>query len=200
MTGIPISAQQAPEPTQQRQSTTSLAHEGADNHYELPDELAELHDIPTRTGNEHVANGDNLVRRSTRQRQPTTKWLESLETADVAFETLLLGNEIDHPGHCQYPIAFATSSDPDTMHLDEAPLAPDRAELQKAMRKEINDEMTRKHWVIVSRSDVPKGVRVLPCVWSSMKRKRRIDIREVFKKWNARFAVHGGKQEFGVNY
>ena len=121
-----------------------------------------------------------------------------METAHVAFETLLLGNEIDHPCNTEHPIAFATSSDPDTMHLDEAMRAPDRVQFQKAMRKEINDQMTRKHWVIVPRSEVPIGMKVLPCVWS-MKRKRRIDTREVYK-WKARLTVHGGRQEYGVNY
>ena len=32
-----------------------------------------------------------------------------------------------------------------------------------------------------------------------MKRKRRIDTREIYK-WKARLNIHGGKQEYGVHY
>jgi hypothetical protein len=47
------------------------------------------------------------------------------------------------------------------------------------------------HWELVDRKDIPGGMPVLPSVWS-MKRKRRIDTREVYK-WKARLTVHGGQ-------
>ena len=51
---------------------------------------------------------------------------------------------------------------------------------------------------VVDKRDVPKDMKILPCMWA-MKRKRRIDTREVYK-WKARLNLHGGKQELGVNY
>ena len=41
-------------------------------------------------------------------------------------------------------------------------------------------------------------MKVLPAVWA-MRRKRRITTGEVYK-WKARLNIHGGKQEYGINY
>ena len=45
---------------------------------------------------------------------------------------------------------------------------------------------------------MPRGFKVLPAVWS-MKRKRRMLTREVYK-WKSRLNVGGHKQEIGINY
>ena len=45
--------------------------------------------------------------------------------------------------------AMIAKSDPDTMYLDEALRQPDRHEFIKAMHKELNDHITRKHWKVV---------------------------------------------------
>jgi hypothetical protein len=84
------------------------------------------------------------------------------------------------------------------MYVDQALKAPDKREFLKAMQKEVEAHTEKKHWELVLRSDVPEGTRVLPAVWA-MKRKRRITTREVYK-WKARLNIHGGKQEYGVNY
>eukprot|EP00980_Cylindrotheca_fusiformis_P000460 scaffold114_cov69-Cylindrotheca_fusiformis.AAC.1 len=42
----------------------------------------------------------------------------------------------------------SSASDPDTMTLDEAMRAPDRAEFIKAMHKELSDHIGRGHWKI----------------------------------------------------
>jgi hypothetical protein len=96
--------------------------------------------------------------------------------------------------------AFAASADPgDTMYLHEALRQPDCQQFLKAMEKEVEDHTKNGNWKVVSRSEIPKGVPpVLPAVWS-MKRKRRIATREVYK-WKARLTVHGGRQKKGVNY
>jgi histone deacetylase 1/2 len=96
------------------------------------------------------------------------------------------------------PIAFAASSNPDTMYMHEALKAPDRAEFIKAMQQEVRDHEERGHWELISKSEVPKGTIILPAVWS-MKRKRRITTNEVYK-WKARLNVHGGKQVKNVHY
>ena len=96
------------------------------------------------------------------------------------------------------PLAYAASRDPDTMYVDQALKAPDKKEFLKAMQKEVDAHTEKKHWELVPRSAVPDGTKVLPAVWA-MKRKRRITTREVYK-WKARLNIHGGKQEYGVNY
>ena len=96
------------------------------------------------------------------------------------------------------PIAFSATSDPDTTYLHEARRQPDWSQFQMAMREEVHAHKSRKHWKPICRSLVPTGVSVLPSVWS-MKRKRRIATREIYK-WKARLTVHGGKQTHCVNY
>ena len=66
------------------------------------------------------------------------------------------------------------------------------------MEKEIRDHEEQGHWELVLRNSLPKGTPVLPAIWS-MKRKRRLTTREVYK-WKARLTIHGGKQQHGVNY
>jgi hypothetical protein len=96
------------------------------------------------------------------------------------------------------PIAFAASSNPDTMYLHEALRAPDRSEFIKAMQQEVKDHKDRQHWEMIPKSQVPQGTIILPAVWS-MKRKRRITTNEIYK-WKARLNVHGGKQIKNIHY
>ena len=66
------------------------------------------------------------------------------------------------------------------------------------MDKELQDHIARKHWEVVPRGEVPKGMRVLDMVWA-MRRKRQIDTHKVYK-WKAWLNVHGGQQQQGINY
>ena len=66
------------------------------------------------------------------------------------------------------------------------------------MLDEVNDHLTRGHWEFVRKEDVPAGTKILPMIWS-IKRKRKILTGEPYK-WKARLTVHGGKQEYGVQY
>ena len=68
-------------------------------------------------------------------------------------------------------LLFKATTNPDILYLDEALEAPDRDEFIKAMLKEVRDHERRGHWKDVPNSKVPKGVKVLPAVWS-MARKR----------------------------
>ena len=67
-----------------------------------------------------------------------------------------------------------------------------------AIAKEIADHCKRKHWVVIPRNEVPHEQDVLPAVWS-MKRKRDL-VTRLPTKHKARINIHGGKQEYGVNY
>ena len=55
-----------------------------------------------------------------------------------------------------------------------------------------------KHWVIIEKSQVPKGKNILPAVWA-MRRKRDLITGKILK-YKARFNVHGGKQIYGLDY
>ena len=92
----------------------------------------------------------------------------------------------------QDPIAFAVTSNPDTMYYSEALRAPDWEQFITAMKKEVLDHETRYHWELVPHLQVPEGTIILPAVWS-MERKWRILTNEVYK-WKARLNMHGGKQ------
>ena len=89
-------------------------------------------------------------RRSTRTPKPTQRyqqWLNSLQTEEVAFEAVhasASGRDILDV----HPLAFAASSDPDTMYLNQALRAPDREEFISAIEKEVQDHTGRGHWTL----------------------------------------------------
>jgi hypothetical protein len=141
------------------------------------------------------------LRRTTRTRKPTEAMRSYLETRDlafpIAFESLAeIGLwEFEHDD----PIAYmAKLGDPDTMYLDDALKAPDRDEFIQAMQQEVTQHEERGHWIMIPRSQVPAGTKILLAVWST-KRKRRVATGEVYKH-KARLNVGGHKQEYGVNF
>ena len=93
--------------------------------------------------------------------------------------------------------AMIAKSDPDTMYLDEALRQPDRHEFIKAMHKELNDHITRKHWKVVPLKSVPVHKKPIPMVWS-MKRKRN-PVGEIIK-WKARLCAGGHKSVEFIDY
>jgi hypothetical protein len=95
-----------------------------------------------------------------------------------------------------YLKAFAASSDPDIMYLQEAMNQPDYKQFLKAMEDEVRAHTENGNWVLVDRKAVPRNQPILPSVWA-MRRKRDIATQQVYK-WKARLNVHGGKQVKGV--
>ena len=125
--------------------------------------------------------------------------LQSTVQAHVGFEAQLLFNILEELDIDKvHSIASAASSDPDVLYLHEAMRQPDVNHFIQAMEEEIRAHEDNYHWEIVSREDVPLNTTILPAIWS-MRRKRRIDTREVYK-WKARLTIHGGKQIHGINY
>ena len=108
--------------------------------------------------------------------------------------------EGDQLGDLDDPILYANkaTNDPDTLYMHEALRAPDAQEFKKAMVKEVNDHNDRQHWEIMEKKDVPKGETILPAVWA-MKRKRRIDTRQVYK-WKSRLNLGSHKMIQGNHY
>ena len=86
----------------------------------------------------------------------------------------------------------------DTMYYHEAVKQPDARNFIQAIITEMNQHIANKHWSLINECDVPQGTKIIPAVWS-MKRKRDISTREI-TKYKARLNVHGGKQEYGVNF
>jgi hypothetical protein len=96
------------------------------------------------------------------------------------------------------PIAFLAEMMGDIMYLHQALHQPDSREFVQAVIKEINGHVDRNHWALVKRHEVPDDIEVLPSVWS-MRRKRDLTTGAVAKH-KARLNLHGGKQEYGINY
>lgn len=96
------------------------------------------------------------------------------------------------------PIAFAASSDPDTLYLHEAMREEDWPKFQDSMLEEIRAHEENGHWELLPASDVPEGTKILGAVWS-MKRKRRIATREVYKH-KSRITVDGSQQVQDENF
>jgi hypothetical protein len=105
---------------------------------------------------------------------------------------------IDLQERMRRPIAFLSEMMGDVMYLHQALRQPDSRDFVNAVIKEINGHVDRNHWALVTRADVPKDVEVLPSVWS-MRRKRDLTTGAI-SKHKARLNLHGGKQEFGINY
>jgi hypothetical protein len=157
-----------------------------------PEELPAPDEPPDRERNRHP----EATRRSARLPNPTRRLIETayavLDETDAVedYETQVLAED---------PIAFAAStSDPDTLHYNDAMNADDSAEFKSAMLDEVNAHTQNDHWEVMEKADVPAGQDILPSVWA-FRRKQRIDIREVYK-YKARLNIHGGMQKHGVNY
>jgi hypothetical protein len=133
---------------------------------------------------------ESVGRRSGRIRQPTQQFVESQEQLSQGIVSYFTSHESIDPQMYKEdlllkefetdPISFKATADPDTMYLHKAMRAPDAAQFKEA------------HWVVVRKTEVPSHAKILPAVWS-MKRKRRIETREVYKH-KARLNLGGHKQ------
>ena len=97
-----------------------------------------------------------------------------------------------------HPIAFSAQMTGDIMYLHQALQQPDASEFVQAVIKEINGHVSNNNWRIIPRSEVPAGATIVPSVWA-LRRKRDLTTNEI-TKYKARLNLHGGKQEYGVNY
>jgi hypothetical protein len=114
------------------------------------------------------------------------------EEDNVAFVTI--ADESEEPKEV---FALAASKDY-TMYYHEAIRGPDREQFKGAMKQEVDAHTRNKVWELIKKSAVPKDHKIMPSVWS-MKRKRKIATREIYK-WKTRLNIDGSKQEEGVNF
>ena len=96
------------------------------------------------------------------------------------------------------PVLYTASSNPDIMYLQVTMKAPDCKQFLSAMDKEIQGHEQGKHWELIPKVKVPKGMKILDAVWS-MKGKRKIETHKIYK-WKAQLNMHGGQQVHGINY
>ena len=182
--------------------------------------------IPTVSPKTETTMGNS--RYPVRERKPVVRYSEEyaktvLIPADVEFHDLFLFESNLNRGHsamtAQYdlfnimkqedgdedliealhPLAFAArASAEDTPYFHEAMNGPDAAGFRQAMEDEVNLLEEMDSWNVVPREKaIREGKRVLNSVWS-FKRKRFPD--GTVKKLKARFCIHGGQQEEGVDF
>jgi hypothetical protein len=166
-------------------------------------EEEEIPHVETDTDPETDIPFGPTLRISTRTRIPTARYQQYMKQRNMAFTAELskvadvdesyynVLHEDDYriQDDMKDPVSFMSSTDKDTMYYDQAMRAPDFKKIIEAIVKEVNDHITSKHWILIPRPKVPKGVKLLDSVWS-MKRKRDIKTRKVYKH-KYRLNVHG---------
>eukprot|EP00957_Ditylum_brightwellii_P208650 15358370-Ditylum_brightwellii.AAC.1 len=146
------------------------------------------------------------VRQSTQQRRMTARAMESIQQQDldkaIIFsaeyydQQLIAEEEIDR--HMEDSIAFSASNNPDTLYYHQAMRQPDRDSFIQVIIKEVNRHIEGQHWEMVRKEEIPKGAKVLDAVWA-FKKKQDIKTQQVYKH-KERLDVHGGQQQYGINY
>jgi hypothetical protein len=127
-----------------------------------------------------------------------TAELSEVEEADKAYYDALHEDDYRIQDEMKDHVVVMSATDEGIMYYDQAMRDPNRQNFVEVVVKEVNDHTTSNHWVLIPRSQVPKEVKVLDSVWS-IKRKRYINTIKVYKD-KVRLNVHGGQQEFAVNF
>jgi hypothetical protein len=96
-----------------------------------------------------------------------------------------------------HPVAFWSEMCGDVMHFGRA-MQPESRQFVELDIKEINRHVEKQIFKLVKRSKVPVGKPIQKSVWA-MRHKRNLTKGEIVKH-KARLNLHGGMQEFGVNY
>ena len=120
------------------------------------------------------------------------------EKGDNKGELLLFAALNDEPEEECNPLLAYKAVNPDILRLHEAMKAKDKREFKMAMEKEVNAQIANGNFTVIPRSEVPKGFRVFPGVWTLV-RKRDIQTREI-KKYKARLAFDGSRMREGEDY
>jgi hypothetical protein len=161
------------------------------------------HNTTNNNNTYHAYEHKTTLRHSKRTHKPTQRYLESLEQETIALPAALEASRFDpyiipEVDTMDAIMMLSKSGDPDTMYYHEALKQSDRDQFIKAMKLEIQCHENRNHWKLIHKSEVSTDQKILPAIWS-MKRKRRLETGEIYK-WKSRLNIHGGKQEYGINY
>lgn len=168
-------------------------------------ELSTPSEVPTQQPRQAQTQAQNPPRRSKRIRNPSKRLIQSMmaEIVDQEIEGELFSFQAMFSHDDTYTeadglLAFKAKADPDTMYLHQALKEPDRDEFIKAMEKEVYQQVDKKVYSIILRSQVPKDAVVLPAVWQ-LRRKRDI-ITGAIKKYKARCNIDGSQMIPGKHY
>jgi Reverse transcriptase (RNA-dependent DNA polymerase) len=169
------------------------------------DDPAFINNVPDRENEgaqvdmpEPIINTPQPIRRSTRSWKPTQRMIESISQEELNFTAEIYYDDDQTFIDQQDPISIMAQLDKDTMYWDEAMKQHDAPQFLEAAIKEVKTHTEMKHWIVIPQSQVPPNTRILDAVWS-MKRKRRLLTNEVYKH-KARLNIHGGQQQFGINF
>ncbi len=121
---------------------------------------------------------------------------QSIETP--TWEELKHDQHLELQEQMRHPITFHAEMMGNIMHMHQAICQPYAAEFIKAMSKDINAYVDKKHWVLIKRNKVPTNSDVIRALWS-MRRKYNLTT-NIVTKYKARLNIHGGKQVYGMNY
>ena len=98
----------------------------------------------------------------------------------------------------RHPVSFLAEMSGDIMYFAQAIKQPDRKQFVEAIVKEVNGHVENRNWELIKRSNVPVGKPIQQSVWP-MRCKHNPTSGEIVKH-KARLNLHGGMQEYGVNY
>jgi hypothetical protein len=93
---------------------------------------------------------------------------------------------------------MSATSDPDTMYFHQAMQQEDAPDFLGAAHKEFQNLIERDVIEIIPKHLAPNGAKVFAAVWS-MKRKRRVRTREIYK-YKARLNLDGSQMQPGRDY
>jgi hypothetical protein len=128
-------------------------------------------------------------------------------TANEAIDKIGLGKTMDNQAHAEHlslqdqmrhPVAFLAKMCGDVMYFAQAIRQSDGQQFVEAIIKEVNGHVDNQNWRLIKRKEVPDGKPIQQSVWA-MRRKHNLTTGEVIK-YKARLNLHGGMQEYGVNY
>jgi hypothetical protein len=98
----------------------------------------------------------------------------------------------------RHPVAFWAEMCGDVMYFAQALRQCDSKHFVEAIIHEVNGHVDNQNWKLIKRSDVSKDEPIQQSIWA-MHCKRNLTTGEITKH-KARLNLHGGMQEFGVNY
>jgi hypothetical protein len=92
-------------------------------------------------------------------------------------------------------VALLEAKTPSTYY--EAMASSESAQWRAAMASEFDGCVAQETWVLVKRSDLPRGTNIIPVKWVF---KIKTDEKGVIAKYKARITPKGFKQRYGVDY
>ncbi|KAI2502092.1 hypothetical protein MHU86_12322 [Fragilaria crotonensis] len=158
----------------------------------------------TETGDSATGDANRIQKsRFGRTIKPTQKYLSAVCTElseatrnDVEGEMfcyVAMFPDDDRWAYRNPLMAYKAVSDPDTLYYHQAMKEEDRAKFKESMKKEVTDQFNNGNFIIIPKSQVPKGQTILPVVWQ-MKRKRDAKDGSI-KKYKARLNIDGSRMK-----